>query len=71
MRLLPLIRMMYCESNPVPLKAGLKLVGVEVGKPRKPLQELSDKNHRLLKHTMERLGILREDSYQIEYFSKK
>jgi 4-hydroxy-tetrahydrodipicolinate synthase len=71
MRLLPLIRMMYCESNPVPLKAGLKLVGVKVGKPRKPLQELSDKNYLLLKQTMERLGILREDSYQIEFFSKK
>ncbi|MCJ7574735.1 dihydrodipicolinate synthase family protein, partial [Candidatus Bathyarchaeota archaeon] len=70
-RLLPLIRMMYSESNPVPLKAALNMVGADVGKPRKPLLELSEGNMAALRQTMERLGILDEGSYQKEYFSRK
>ena len=63
--------MMYSESNPVPLKYALNLVGANVGKPRKPLMELSEPNQMTMKQTMERLGILAEDSYQKEYFGRK
>lgn len=70
-RYLPLIRMMYSESNPVPLKYAMNLVGADVGKPRKPLIELSEQNQRTMKQTMERLGILDEDSYQKQYFGRK
>lgn len=70
-RYLPLIRMMYSETNPVPLKWALNHVGADVGKPRKPLQELSEANQRTMHQTMERLGILAEGSYQREYFGKK
>jgi len=70
-RYLPLIRMMYSETNPVPLKWALNHVGANVGKPRKPLTELSEANQRTMHQTMERLGILAEDSYQREYFGKK
>jgi len=69
--LLPLIRMMYAESNPVPLKAALNMIGADVGRPRKPLQELSEANVATLRQTMKRLGILDEDSYQREFFSRK
>jgi len=67
-RLQPLMRMMYAETNPVPLKAALNLLGAKVGKPRKPLQQLSKENIRLLELTMNRLGILDEDSYQRQFF---
>jgi 4-hydroxy-tetrahydrodipicolinate synthase len=70
-RYLPLMRMMYSESNPVPLKWALNQVGANVGKPRKPLQELGEANQRAMYQTMERLGILNEDSYQREYFSRR
>ena len=70
-RYLPLIRMMYSETNPVPLKWALNHVGADVGKPRKPLTELSEANQRTMHQTIERLGILAEDSYQREYFGKK
>jgi 4-hydroxy-tetrahydrodipicolinate synthase len=63
--------MMYSESNPVPLKAALNMVDANVGKPRKPLLELSEGSMATLRQTMERLGILDEDSYQKEYFSRK
>jgi 4-hydroxy-tetrahydrodipicolinate synthase len=69
--LLPLIRMMYSESNPIPLKHALNLVGANVGKPRKPLLELSDANKKTMQLTMRRLGILNENSYQKEFFSRK
>jgi 4-hydroxy-tetrahydrodipicolinate synthase len=68
---LPLIRMMYSETNPVPLKYAMSLVGAEVGKPRKPLIELSEQNQKTMRQTMERLGILDEDSYQKQYFGRK
>ncbi len=70
-RYLPLIRMMYSESNPVPLKWALNQVGASVGKPRKPLQELGEANQRAMRQTMQRLGIMAEDSYQREYFARK
>jgi 4-hydroxy-tetrahydrodipicolinate synthase len=70
-RLLPLMRMMYAETNPVPLKAALNMVGADVGLPRKPLTELSEPNAVALRQTMDRLGILDEDSYQREFFSRK
>ena len=68
---LPLIRMMYSETNPVPLKWALNHVCADVGKPRKPLMELSEGNQKTMHQTMERLGILAEDSYQREYFGRK
>ena len=67
----PLMRMMYAETNPVPLKAALNMVGANVGKPRKPLTELSEANTATLRLTMERLGILDEGSYQMEFFSRE
>ncbi len=70
-RFFPLMRMMYVETNPVPLKAALNMVGANVGKPRKPLQELGKKNSATLRHTMKRLGIIDENSYQLEFFSRK
>jgi len=70
-RLFPLMRMMYAETNPVPLKAALNMIGAEVGLPRKPLTELSDANKRTLELTLKRLGILDEGSYQREYFSRR
>jgi 4-hydroxy-tetrahydrodipicolinate synthase len=70
-RMFPLMRMMYAETNPVPLKAALNMVSAGVGKPRKPLTELSKANNATLRLTMERLGILDEDSYQMEFFSRR
>jgi 4-hydroxy-tetrahydrodipicolinate synthase len=69
--LLPIMRMLYAETNPVPLKAALGMIGADVGRPRRPLTELSEPNRRTVKLTLERLGILREDSYQREFFSRR
>ncbi len=63
--------MMYAETNPVPLKAALNMVGANVGKPRKPLTVLSEANTATLRLVMERLGVLDEASYQREFFSRR
>jgi hypothetical protein len=47
------------------------MVGANVGKPRKSLQEFSKENTATLQLTMKRLGILDEDSYQMEFFNRK
>ena len=70
-KLLPLIRVMYSESNPVPLKSALNMVGAKVGRPRPPLTKLAEANVAVLRQTMQRLGILSEDSYQMSFFNKK
>ncbi len=68
---LPLIRMMYSETNPVPLKYAMGLVGADVGRPRKPLMDLSELNKKTMRQTMEHLDIMDEDSYQKQYFGRK
>ena len=70
-KLFSLMRMMYAETNPVPLKAALNMMGADVGKPRKPLTELSEGNKAMLKVTLERLGVLDEGSYQTEFFTRR
>lgn len=39
----PLIKSLFCETNPIPIKYAMKLMGYDVGKPRLPLVELSQK----------------------------
>lgn len=41
---LPLIKALFCEVNPIPVKYALNRIGFNCGIPRLPLVELSDKN---------------------------
>lgn len=40
--LLPLINLMFCDINPIPVKAAMKLIGFDCGGCRLPLTELSE-----------------------------
>lgn len=40
--LLPLIDALFCEVNPIPVKAALSMLGFDAGIPRPPLTELED-----------------------------
>ena len=46
---LPLIKALFCETNPIPVKAALNMIGYDFGVPRLPLTEMSDKNKAILK----------------------
>lgn len=45
-KLLPLTDLMFCQVNPIPVKAAMKYVGYDVGGCRMPLDEISGENRR-------------------------
>lgn len=47
-QLQPLIDLLFCEVNPIPVKAAMKYLGYDCGGCRLPLTELSKENKRLL-----------------------
>ncbi len=49
---------LFCEVNPIPVKAGLNMMGMEAGGLRMPLSEMEDKNKARLKAAMENYGLL-------------
>ena len=48
-RLLPLIELLFCEVNPIPVKAAMKLIGYDCGECRLPLTSMSLENYKRLK----------------------
>ena len=52
-----LLKALYWLSNPIVIKAGLKLLGLPAGRPRKPLPELKGDKLTELKTIMDELGI--------------
>ena len=55
---IPLINALFCEVNPIPVKAALNLMGRQAGPMRLPLTEMEDKNQQILKNAMKEYGIL-------------
>ncbi|MBQ4049511.1 MAG: 4-hydroxy-tetrahydrodipicolinate synthase [Clostridia bacterium] len=56
--LAPLIKALFCEVNPIPTKAALNLMGIEVGAPRLPLTEMRADNLQILKKRLMELELL-------------
>lgn len=55
---IPLINALFCEVNPIPVKAGMNLMGKETGPMRLPLTEMEPQNQEMLKKAMQEYGIL-------------
>ena len=55
---LSLIDALFCEVNPIPVKAALNLMGMNVGGLRRPLTTMEDSNQKKKKKAMEEYGIL-------------
>ena len=55
---LNLINQLFCEVNPIPVKAALNMMGFDVGRGRMPLSPLSEKNTRYLRSVLENHGFL-------------
>ncbi len=55
---IPLINALFCEVNPIPVKAAMNMMGKEVGSLRLPLTEMEPANKAFLKKAMEEYGIL-------------
>lgn len=54
---LPLINALFCEVNPIPVKAALNLMGKEVGPMRLPLTTMEEQNQERLAKAMREYGI--------------
>lgn len=53
-QLLPLIDLLFCEVNPIPIKEAMALIGFDCGGCRLPLTELSKENRKKLKEYLKR-----------------
>ncbi len=54
----PLIKALFAEVNPIPVKAALNMMGKNVGSLRLPMTEATDSTKALLKDEMTKYGIL-------------
>lgn len=54
-RLQPLIELLFCEVNPIPVKAAMKLIGYDCGSCRLPLTDLPAEKAHQLKTALEKL----------------
>lgn len=54
----PFIKALFCEVNPIPIKTAMNLMGLNAGKLRLPLCEMSEANLELLKSEMKKLSLI-------------
>lgn len=54
---LELVKALFCEVNPIPVKAAMNMMGFEAGGLRMPLTEMEPQNKETLKKAMEAYGI--------------
>ena len=54
---IPLVEALFCEVNPIPVKAAMNLMGWEVGPLRSPLTEMEPENVKRLAKAMQEFGI--------------
>lgn len=52
LKLLPLIELLFCEVNPIPVKAAMKLIGYDCGDCRLPLTPIQQENYKKLKKVL-------------------
>lgn len=57
LELFPVIKALFIETNPIPVKKAMELLGMPGGKPRLPLVDMADANIPLLKKALIEYGI--------------
>ena len=58
LKYLDVINSLFCEVNPIPVKAAMNLMGYEVGGLRKPLSNIEVHNLERLKKDMKAVGLI-------------
>ena len=56
-RLLPLMDLLFCQVNPIPVKAAMAMIGLDCGKCRMPLDDLTGENAKKLQSCLDLLGV--------------
>uniref|UniRef100_A0A7V3PSF3 4-hydroxy-tetrahydrodipicolinate synthase n=1 Tax=candidate division WOR-3 bacterium TaxID=2052148 RepID=A0A7V3PSF3_UNCW3 len=57
LKLFPLIKALFIETNPIPIKTAMNLLGMAAGAPRLPLCSMSRENEMLLRRALEKYGL--------------
>lgn len=57
LKALGLVKALFVEVSPIPIKAAMNLMGFGVGKCRMPLVDIEDKNLGILRNAMEKYGL--------------
>ncbi len=57
LRMFPIMRALFLETNPIPVKKAMELMGMPAGKPRVPLSEMGQDNTLILKKALVEFGI--------------
>ena len=58
LKMKPLIDALFCETNPIPVKTAMNLLGKEVGPLRLPLIDMYENNLEVLKQRMREYGLI-------------
>jgi 4-hydroxy-tetrahydrodipicolinate synthase len=58
LKMKPLIDALFCETNPIPVKTAMNLMGKDVGQLRLPLVDMYENNLELLKQRMREYGLI-------------
>lgn len=59
LKAIPLVKALFCEVNPIPVKAALNMLGYNVGTPRLPLIEMSSAGKEKLKSELLTFGLIK------------
>ena len=59
LKYLPLIKALFCEVNPIPVKTALNLMGFNAGPLRLPLTPMDDENLDRLRKELRNVGLLK------------
>ncbi len=57
-RLYPLTKALFCETNPIPVKAAMEMLGMPAGNPRLPLTPLSDQGRKVVSDALRAYGLV-------------
>lgn len=58
LKTLDLVKALFIEVSPIPIKAAMNLLGMNVGSCRMPLTDMSDKNLDILRNELKKYGLL-------------
>ena len=59
LKYLELANALFIEVNPIPIKAAMNMMGMNVGPCHKPLTTMEEENYNKLKATLEKYGLLK------------
>ncbi len=60
LKFIPLIKNLFCEVNPIPIKAAMNIMGFEVGECRLPLTKMSNENYKNLAESLKQLNSINQ-----------